>query len=239
MTYFNLPRDARTPETEIDVILANISFLYDCLVPGHEPYSFFNTYYRSLIEDERTSGDDLAKVVYEINPVNDEGIGKVTHSAALFVACGYCCEAKRAYDRGRINEAWTLIIDAKDWLRVPMSLSPAIDRLKLAEHSAALSLIYRENRLIGAAKYSHAEFIDKHYRSKPWKNKEQAVEEINQLLVIHLKNNENVPVRKTKTVDANGKIIEEKQTDFTRLIRNHLPKAKQVKIDRDNWKPPT
>ena len=230
MTHFNIERSKRTPETEIDVILTNLSVLYDELEQSGDKHSFIDTYFKEMYENPNTSGDTLSKLVSSINPVNADGIGKTTEIAALVVSCAYCCGAQRAYDDGRINEAWTLIIDARDWLRVPMSRHPGIDRLKVEEHKKEVSRIRREARKKGADKYDYSEFALNMYRRRRWKNKAQAVEKISAALCRHIEKN-NLPVRTVKYKSERGEIIEEPQTDFSKYVYNLLPTAKQVKID--------
>ncbi|WP_341325918.1 hypothetical protein [Methylotuvimicrobium sp. KM2] len=173
-----------------------------------------------------------------MNPVNVDGIGKVTEISALVVSCAYCCEAQRAFDDGRINDAWTYIIDAKDWLRVPLSRHAGITELINEEHKSDISRIRRESRKKGIEKYDYSDFILKEYRKKAWKNKAQAVEAINKLLGKYIENN-NLPVRVLQVELENGNIAEERQTDFTKYVYGILPSAQQVKIDAKNFRKKT
>lgn len=237
MTIFNLPRDERTPETEIDVILTNLGVIYLELNPGVEKYAFVNEVFRELYDNEQTNGDVLSEFLEALAPTNHDGIFKTSRMAELHIACAYCCQAQRAWDAGQIDRAWTFVVDARTRCSLLMSLHPAIDRLKYAEHAEYISRVRRENRLKGVDKYNYEDFVMREYRSRPWKNKTEAVNEINVLLGKHVEEH-NVPVKEWKDVGSRGEIIKNKQTDFTRYITNILPSAEQVKRDRDSWVKP-
>jgi hypothetical protein len=237
VTIFNLPRHQRTPETEVDVLLTNLSVLYSELNPAENKYAFINEVFREFYGNENTNGDILAREVNRIMPVNNAGVSEVNLMAALYISCAYCCQAQRAWDAKHINDAWTFVVDARYWCSILMSRHPGIDRLEQEKHAAQVSKIRSKSRLKGVEKYDYSDFILSMYRSKPWKNKTEAIKEINEALKLHISEN-NLPVRMFKFTNEREDIIEEKQSDFCKYIARYLPSAKQIKEDSGRWSKP-
>jgi hypothetical protein len=229
MTIFNLPRHERTPETEVDILLSNLSALYSEIHPDAPPYEFIDTYFKDCYENDYTSGDILAEMVNRTSPASTEGIGKVSELAALVVSCAYCCEALKAWERGCVNEAWTFIVDARFWCGIP--LSRRVGRFLEREDKEILSKLRDIASNAKHEKYfaRQERFVDEMYASRPWKNKTQAAKEINAKLELYIEK-EKLPVESR----WNGKKFEEKKDWFDwvlRRLRKKYPPAKQVKLD--------
>lgn len=172
MTIFNLPRHERTPETEVDVLLTNLSVLYNELHPDEDKYCFINTWFREFYENENTSGDIIAETVNRENAANDEGGFKVFPLQALAVSLAYCCQAQRAFENGNINEAWSYVVDARFWCDIPLSKSKRVDRFIQVEHKAAVSAA---RRAAGSASQEirygeYRRFVIDEYQSGGWKS---------------------------------------------------------------------
>jgi hypothetical protein len=235
MTIFNLPRHERTPETEVDVILTNLSILHHEFYPDKGKFHFIHYYFEDFYKNEHTSGDALVSINNDIYPQDGDGIAKVTKLGPLVISCAYCCQALRAWEAGKTMEAWMFVVDAVKWCSQIMARHPGIDRLKAREHAAAVSAARRESRKKGADKYDYSEFILGMYNSRPWKDKTEAIKKISDALKEHVEAH-NLPVRVFKNTNERGEIIKEKQTDFYRIVENTLPSAAQVKRDRDRFK---
>jgi uncharacterized protein (UPF0332 family) len=234
MTIFNIPRQERTPETEVDILLSNLSALYSEIHPDAPPYEFINVDFKEYFENEHTSGDVLARMVDEIYPVNAAGVGKVTEEAAMAVSLAYCVQAQKAYDDGKLNEAWTYIIDARFWCDKALSRHKGINLLLKAEHVASVKAIKQESRRKGVAKYDHSQFITNEYRLRKWKNKTEATKVINEKLKAHIEAN-GLPKKKIKSTNEKGDFLETWQEDFYNLVWDKLPGLKQFKMDQDSF----
>lgn len=236
MTIYKLPRNERTPETEVDVLLTNLSALYRELNPKEDKYYFINKVFKGFYEDARITGDKLSEALNDKRQSNDEGIAKATEREILCISLAYCCQAQKAWSNGEINAAWTFVIDSKEWCSRLMARHPGINRLLKTEHAAEVSRAMRENRKKGVDKYDHSDFIKKIYRSRAWKNKTEAVEIINIKLLEHIMKN-GLPNRRLKSTNGAGAVIENEQSDYTKYIYKKLPSAGQVKIDSRRWLP--
>ena len=237
MTIFNLPRHERTPETEIDILLTNLSILYNERLPDRCPYEFINTWFKDFYENELTDGDDLASVNEVLNQTNSSGIGKASALVAILISCAYCVQALKAYDNGELNEAWTYVIDARFWCGIPMSRHSGIDILKQAEHKEVVSKIRRESRSRATEKYDFSEFILGEYNRGPWDSKTQAAKVISEKLNDHIEAND-LPVKKYRYISESGEIIERQQHDFYNLVLSKLPSKEQFKVDQGKFKKP-
>jgi hypothetical protein len=236
MTNFNIPRHERTPETEVDVLLTNLSVLYSGLHPDAPPHEFINTYFKEMYkrECEFIPGDALALDNEIKNSSKVHGISKVSDEAALGISCAYCVQALEAYDDGALNEAWTFIVDARFWCSISMSRHSGIAELKQLERKEAVSAIRRISRKKGIEEYDYSEFVLNMYRSRPWKNKTQAMTAINKELNKYLETN-NIKVRTLKSVNERGEVVETKQSDFCKYIWGKLPEKDQVKKDSEQF----
>jgi hypothetical protein len=239
MTIFNIPRNERSPETEVDVLLTNLSALYSELKPDTAPYEFINTFFKEFYECENTSGDVLAKEHLEkTNEVLGKsvyGVGRVTELAALVIACAYCCQAQRAFNDGWLNEAWTFIVDARKWcdfaIHRSMRVSETIEIDRISRTSRVRSKIVSENK---NKKYreKQIDFINKMYVSRAWGDKVEATSAIaNALSAYVIKHN--LPVENVKCVETG---ISSPKEDWTRFVKNVLPSSAQIKIDALNFK---
>ncbi|TSA41019.1 MAG: hypothetical protein D4R63_04375 [Methylococcaceae bacterium] len=89
---FSIPRSQRTPETEVDILLTNLSFIYGELYPNAPEHEFINTIFKDLYLDP-VCGDDCVRLNERVRPTNEAGIGYVTEIAALCISCAYCIDA--------------------------------------------------------------------------------------------------------------------------------------------------
>lgn len=230
MTIFNLPRDQRSPETEVDVLLSNLSVIYSERHPDDLPYDLINIYFKDFYESDspgQFSGDFLAGFNLGLYETKVNGVGKTSIDAAMIIACAYCVEALKAWDDGRINEAWTLIIDARTWANIPMSAHPFVDKYKVIEHKGVVSEYRREARKKGVEAYDYSDFIEQMYKSRPWPNKTTAARVIADALPGHIESNK-LPIRTLKSEDKRTFV---KQEDFYAYVFKKLPKGIQVKRD--------
>lgn len=237
MTIFNLPRHERTPQTEIDLILSNLSVLFNEMFPNRDKYEFINVWRKRFYEDENLNGDVLASDQHNIMNgrygESAQGTSRYNPEASMFVSLAYLCHAQRAWDDERERDAWTYVVDAKVWSERVLTRAKRVDELKRIDHERYLSRVRSESRKKGIEKYDYSEFILNEYKKQPWKNKADAANKISVILREHIEKND-LPVRYFHD-DLLGKIIDQKQEDFYNLVLRNLPSAKQVREDRDKF----
>lgn len=239
MTIFNIPRHQRTPETEVDVLLANLSVLYDELHPDAPPHEFINTYFKEMYECEHTSGDVLvkehAKAIEKAYSTSVYGAGRVTELAALVFSCAFCCQAQRAFDEGRLNEAWTFVVDARHYCSFLLQRSKRVGEVaeidRVNDISRIRTRIVKEDK---SEKYTkkQKDFVSEMYKSRPWKNKASAIKAIASALAEYVSENA-LPVAKVKCKETG---ISNPKEDWSRFVEDNLPGAKQVKADAKTFK---
>jgi hypothetical protein len=182
MWWGNVDRNQRTPESEVDIILTNLSALYGELHPGKPKDDFINVYFRDLYFDDSVNGDDLVRLNERNFKTNDEGIGGVPELSALIISCGFCVDALRAIERIEINLAWTFVVDARFWCDVPLSQRVLrISRKKKKED------IKNMRTCLASIKYEkyygrQLAFIKNEYKKNNWRNKSAAARAITPLL---------------------------------------------------------
>ena len=178
----------RTPETEVDVLLTNLSAIYSELHPDTYPNEFIFTFFKDFYEYEHTCGDTLAAENEKRYPADGSGIFMVTEIGALTISCAYCAQAQRAWELGEIDKAWTYIIDARFWCSSP--LSRRVGRIAKQENIARISKL-RTDIAINARHKKYYEkpelFVKKQYLLKRWKNKSEAAKLITKQLDIYIK----------------------------------------------------
>jgi len=239
MTIFNIPRHQRTPETEVDVLLTNLSALYGELHPDTLPHEFKNTYFKEMYECEHTSGDVLAKA--HIEAVSKEygksvyGAGRFTKLGALIVSCAYCCQAQRAFDEGRLNEAWTFVVDARHYCDFVLQKTKRVGEVAEIDRANAIARI--RTRIVKedkSEKYTkkQKDFVSDMYISRPWKNKASAIKVIAPALAEYVSKNA-LPVAKVKCKETG---ISSPKEDWSRFVEDNLPTADEVKADAKNFK---
>jgi hypothetical protein len=118
----SIPRNQRTPETEVDILLTNLSFIYGELYPNAPEHEFINTIYKDLYLDP-VCGDVCVRLNERFRPTNEAGIGYVTEIAALSISCAYCIDALNSLNDGELNESWSYIVDAGFWFSKSSSKS--------------------------------------------------------------------------------------------------------------------
>jgi L-lactate utilization protein LutC len=234
MTIFNTPRHQRTPETEVDVLLTNLSALYVELHPDAPPHEFINIYFKEMYECEHTSGDVLveehAKAIEKVFSTSVYGAGRVTELAALVFSCAFCCQAQRAFDEGRLNEAWTFVVDARHYCSFLLQRSKRVSEVaeidRINDISRIRTRIVKENK---SEKYTkkQKDFVSDMYKSRPWKNKASAIKVIAPALAEYVSKNA-LPVAKVKCKETG---ISSPKEDWSRFVEDNLPSAKQVKAD--------
>ena len=89
---FSIPRSQRTPETEVDMLLTNLSFIYGEPYPNAPEHEFINTIFKDFYLNP-VCGDDCVRLNELVRPTNEAGIGYVTEIAALSISCAYCIDA--------------------------------------------------------------------------------------------------------------------------------------------------
>lgn len=236
MKVINLPRNERTPKTEVDLILSNLSYLYDELHPGQEPYLFINTYFKELYENEHTSGDVLAdfqqRLMIKAYGKSVIGTSRRGNEASLVISCAFCCQALRAFGDNRVNEAWTYVVDAHFWCGLVLQGAKRINQVKMLDHKKEVSKKMSENRKRGIDRYDYSDFILKEYEKGGYKTKTVAIKSISAALLTYIEDN-NLPRKNFKLVTERGAVLEEPQRDFTRMVMETLKhiSAKQVKAD--------
>ena len=207
MTVFNIPRNQRTPTTEIDVLLTNLSALYSELHPGSPQHEFINTYFKECYENENTSGDVLVMEheikIDEVFGKSIDGVGRITKLAAIVISCAYCCQGLRAFDEGRLNEAWTFVVDARHYCGFVMQRSKRVESFVDREKITIVSNARRNAQIAKHELYygRQERFVDEMYLSKHWKNKEIAATEITNELLAYIAK-ESLPAEKTRDGDA-------------------------------------
>ena len=199
MTLFNIPRNQRTPETEVDVILTNLSALYSELMPDDSPHHFIDTYFRNMYLDEMSSGDGLSKLSEKAYPSSD-GVTKPSRYMIMLVSCAYCVDAMRAYNSGRLNDAWTFVVDARTWCGILLSKSirftQFIETEKINHNHNMKKASERKKHVIY---YSEQErFVDELYLSLGIETKTTAAKKIGPMLTDFVLKNK-LPEEKTVT----------------------------------------
>jgi hypothetical protein len=226
MTTFNIPRNMRTPETEVDVLLTNISAIYSELHPDTYPDEFICTFFKDFYECEHTCGDTLAADNEKSYPVDGSGISMVKEIVALVISCAYCAQAQKAWELGEIDKAWTYIIDARFWCSSPLSRriirvdAHKIKELKSLKNSIAQKVWHDKYYL------KQEKFVDGMYQSRAWSIKKAAVTTIIKTALEAYIEKENLPI----TSRTNGNLFVKKE-DWYGWVYNYLPKAKQIKLD--------
>jgi hypothetical protein len=182
MWWGTVDRGKRTPETEIDVVLTNLSALYGELHPDKPKDDFINVYFRDLYFDDSVNGDDLVRLNERNFKTNDEGIGGVPELSALIISCGFCVDALMALDKNELNLAWTFVVDARFWCGVP--LSRKVLRINAMIKKEAIKKTRTSVASIKYEKYYGRQmaFIKNEYKKNNWRNKSAAARAITPLL---------------------------------------------------------
>ncbi len=233
------PRHERSPGTEIDVLLSNLSAIYSELHPEAQANEFINTCFKELYECEHTCGDTLAethlKATANERGQSIDGAGSFTKIAAITISCAYCCQAQRAFDAGQITTAWTYIIDAREWCSLVMQQTRRVTVVAELDKKKRISV--KRSTIVRMAKnekYSDkaVAFVIEKYHEQAWKNKAEAIATISALLAVYATEN-NLPVEKVKCPESGQSKPKE---SWERFVKNRLPSAEQVKIDAANFK---
>lgn len=239
MTVFNIPRNQRTPTTEVDILLTNLSAFYSELYPDSPRDEFINTYFKEFYENENTSGDILAKEhalkIDEVFGKGIHGVGRITNLAAIIISCAYCCQVLRAFDEGRLNEAWTFVVDARHYCGFAIQRSRRV--AEVAEIDRVNGISRDRARIVNECKvdkYSkkQKDFVSQMYKSQAWKSKASAIHVIAPALAEYVLKND-LPVAKVKCKETG---ISNLKTDWSRFVEDNLPSAKQVKEDARSFK---
>jgi hypothetical protein len=184
MTIFNIPRHERTPETEVDVLLANLSALYSELHPDAPQHHFINTYFKNMYFDKTCSGDAMAKILSSTCDKTNL-VSKQTVGAIFLISCAYCVDATRAYNSGLLNDAWTFVIDARTWCSKLLSKSMRFMQFIEAEkanHNLSMKKVAERKKHV--IYYSEQErFVDEMYLSIGVKIKTKAAKQIAPMLI--------------------------------------------------------
>jgi hypothetical protein len=232
--FFNLPRHERTPETEIDLILSNLSLFYDELYPGRNKHEFINVWFKKFYEDESIDGDVLVKDQNDIMEMkygdSVPGASKFSEIGSMLISCAYCCQSLKAWYEGKLNESWTFVVDARFWSDLILQRAKRLETQKKLDHdksvSESRSLIVKENKQ--KIYYERQlKFVGDMYNSRAWKNKELAVSEISKALEDKIEK-EGWPVEKVKCKETGKSMLKE---DWQGWVKRKLPSAKQIKID--------
>lgn len=111
------PRAHRTPESDVTMIMSNLSkFFLRYINPEGTTEEFMQNYFHNLMACEFISADEFAQDYIEmVNKTPKERDTGMEFLYALHIPCLYCVQAKRADNAGNRDEAWSFISDAQYW----------------------------------------------------------------------------------------------------------------------------
>jgi len=191
---FSIPRSQRTPETEVDILLTNLSFSYGELYPNAPKNFFINTIFKDLYLNP-VCGDDCVCLNELVRPTNEAGIGYVTEIAALHISCAYCIDALNSLNDGKLNESWSYIVDARFWCSVPLSGRGRRYFDKEKAKQTKLARLNAQNAKYEKYYSKQKIFVSDLFLNNTYKDKTDAAESITPKLIDYIEKN-NLPVEK-------------------------------------------